>query len=335
MVPPPIYPAPPQFAAPPAPSSSFQHPIHQESASGADQQLREDTQTQPNEPRSESQDLLSRTAQSLVDDLNTSDILHANPKLAQSQFMQLMRGLGGGEVVIKDGEQTGNADVTGDGASFVPRPGVRAGWATDFIGEAQSGPSRLASEPLPQSRASTINHSMHTSHAHYPEQDAIILPPEPSALLDSAKQRRKSVHFNDYEQENQYSSTSSVPNDLTQALAHATSIPGSSSQWQETGLDDDDFDMESFMQFNGPMRHASDSRIGVGDMEGWGEMQKDWEALDRTESGRFKGKGREGLGTERYLFQARNPYTDLEGDVDQGMESPTHLVSAAHSSVST
>jgi peroxin-5 len=127
-----------------------------------------------------------------------------------------------------------------------------------------------------------------------------------------------------------------VPSSLEEALHHATSIPGKSSSWEETAFQDDaDFDVESFMQFNGEQRVQPDTRIGVGALENWGEMQEEREKLEQAPASErratYRGMGRE----DRYLFQSRNPYSQaaaeaekLADDVKQmGRESPTLKVS--------
>jgi peroxin-5 len=311
------------------------------------------------EPLTEPQDLLSRTANSLITDLDNSNILNDNPKLAQSQFMQLMRGLGGGAVVVQEGEVTDNAEQIGASATFMPRAtdtsAGTADWASAFLSDAIAGPSSqtniTAAQPRIRTRGAEGGGRYH--NVQFPDQDSILMPSdsvhsqsqaqgqeENYNQEDSAtRQRRKSVHFNENDISQPSYSSSSVPNNLSEALSHQASIPGATSQWQESGLDDPDgeFDMESFMQFNGPMslKPSQDSRIGVGDMEGWGELQSDWEAHERSEARLAASTTTRAMGNvlgqdggEMYLFQARNPYTEMEGDVDMGRQSPTHQVSA-------
>jgi peroxin-5 len=147
-----------------------------------------------------------------------------------------------------------------------------------------------------------------------------------------ATQRRKSVHFDTIAEP--ASLGSGVPAKLSEALAHSTAISGAASRWEEQGLDDDDFGQEAFMAFNGPLQVARDVQLGVGDLEGWRELQKDWEEFQRSEP---VAQGVRGMGigdmSERYLFQSSNPYAQvgLGGAhvFDLGRESPTLRVSEA------
>lgn len=284
------------------------------------EQARQDTR--PAEPLTESQEVLARTARELVNDLDaSSDLLRENPKLADSQFMQLMRGLGGGGVVVEDGQVPASGDQVGDGAKFVERAGA-PDWASAFVGT---------------SAEQTNHHTMHQARtlpalvnqpdfyerqrmgleAGFPDQDAIT---QPGPSMRPESQRRKSVHF---DEEMQVNERSGVPNTLEEAMRSSTSIPGVSSQWQEEGLDLEDFDETAFMNFNGHLRQSGNTRIGVGDMEGWGEMQRDWDEFQRSETGMQRTRGE----MDRYLFQSRNPYAAMEGDADLGRESPTFKVS--------
>lgn len=146
-----------------------------------------------------------------------------------------------------------------------------------------------------------------------------------SALLmsDPTSTRRKSVHFRE---------TSGVPSSLEEALAQSsTTIPGIMSSWEDPLVTDlSDFDEDAFMAFNGQRGVALDHRIGVGDLEGWGEMQKDWEELQRTSLPPLTKEELRGA-DGRYLFQSRNPYAQEEmrgvQNSKDGRESPTIHVS--------
>lgn len=150
----------------------------------------------------------------------------------------------------------------------------------------------------------------------YDDQSSLLMSDHQPQLVPPLQ--GKSVHFQ----------TSGIPSSLEEALAHATSIPGATASWEDPLVTDlSDFDEDAFMMFNGEQRVARDGRIGVGDMESWGEMQNDWEAFQR-ELPRSQTEQR-GAG-ERYLFQSRNPYAAEEvgmAERSQGRESPTVKVS--------
>jgi hypothetical protein len=96
------------------------------------------------------------------------------------------------------------------------------------------------------------------------------------------------------------------------------------SQWEEEGLDLDDFDETAFMNYNGHLRQGTDTAVGsgIGDTENWGGMQRDWEEFQRSEP-TLRGAGE----VNPYLFQSRNPYASMAGDADMGRDSPTLKVS--------
>jgi peroxin-5 len=150
----------------------------------------------------------------------------------------------------------------------------------------------------------------------YSDQSALLMS-DPSS---STSYRRKSVHFRE---------SSGVPSSLEEALAQSTSIPGMSSSWEDPLVTDlSDFDEDAFMAFNGEKTIAQDGRIGVGDLEGWGEMQKDWDEFQQTLPQTGETRGADG----RYLFQSRNPYASEGRKQDEGVglegrESPTIRVS--------
>ena len=195
----------------------------------------------PAAPLTDSQQLLANTARSLVQDLEGSDILQRNPKLVDSQFMSLIRGLGEEKVIVEDTPSS----TTIPTSNFVARSG--GDWAADFLGK----PS-LSTSTRPR----------------LVDQDAITLTNPPP----------KSVHFE----------------------------PASRGrEWQELLSDErayepalDDFGAESFAHYNGAQRVQPNQRLGVGDLEGWREMQSDWEGFERAQGLRAAGQ---------YAFQRANP----------------------------
>lgn len=293
---------------------AFEYPTQTEAPS------RSVEETRPAEPLSEPQELLARTARDLVNDLDaSSEILRDNPKLAQSQFMQLMRGLGNGEVMVEDGKATLNGEEIGEGAKFVSRGGD---WASAFVEErpVQRGGEVHSASTLPALNGEPVfeERMRYANGALYPDQNAIIQPTETSQRPEN--QRRKSVHFDDNEA---YESLGSgVPNNLEEAMRASTSIPGMSSAWQDDGLDLDDFDETSFMNYSGQLRQGTDATVGAGHRENWGGLQKDWEEFQQADP-RIKAMGQ----IDRYLFQSRNPYGTMGDDADMGRESPTLKVS--------
>jgi len=273
--------------------------------------------TRPQEPLTEPQELLARTARDLVNDLDaSSEILRDNPKLAQSQFMELMRGLKNGEVVVEDGKARINGEEIGEGAKFVSRP--VADWASAFVDEGsqsqrQGGEEVHIARTLPALNGEPLfeERMRFQQEGLYPDQNAIAQPTEQRP--DS--QRRKSVHFD--EAGVSQSLGSGVPNNLEEAMRASTSIPGMASHWEDGGLDLDDFDETSFMNYNGQLRQGMESSNGVGQQENWGAMQRDWEEFQRADPS-ITSRGQ----MDRYLFQSRNPYA-VAGDADMGRESPT------------
>ncbi|WRT69960.1 uncharacterized protein IL334_006951 [Kwoniella shivajii] len=298
------------------------------------------TTTIPLERLDASQDLLAKTAQSFVDELESpSSILSANPKLAQSKFFSLLKGLGSGGIVINQGEQA-NGEEVGEGAKLVNRGESKADvgdWASAFNGTV----SNEKGESVAHGFASPYNGTSYQS-AIIPSLDPYITPPhlhaeatqrsenaswetsfqDQEALIRSSEHpRRKSVHFGSHPTLGR--ERSGVPNSLEEALASSTTIPGAGTSWLEEGLDD--FDDETFMSYNGMMKQASPQSHGVGLHEGWGELQKDWEEFKRLEPGVQGLRGMEtGDKTERYLFQRKNPFYKTSGSSSSWeMESPT------------
>jgi peroxin-5 len=281
-------------------------------------------------PLTEDQEVLARTAQTFLAELDTDPtILQANPKLANSNFMQLLRGLGDKDVVIQEGKPV-EGDEVGQGATFINRSEVFKDWAADFVSESQRNnldePSTMGCIPFPPQVSSSGQMSW---DRQFQDQEALIQSSRPVPA-----QRRKSVHFND--QVESQALGPGVPASLAEALNSLTAIPGAQTSWQENSIaDDTDFDEEAFMLFNGSMKQAASPRIGIGAMESWGDLQKDWEDF-RVAEHTTRGKGTSalrgmGMGdeVERYMFQSGNPYQAGIVDIDQfGRESPTVKVSS-------
>ncbi|WVF67355.1 hypothetical protein IAT40_002110 [Kwoniella sp. CBS 6097] len=313
-------------------------------------------------PINEHQDLLARTADRFVTNDKVDGLLAENPKLGQSSFMSLVRGIGGQDVVIDAGDLD-TTERVGEGGKLIERT-AGSNWAKDFFAsqptkettnvekaEAEQLSSSRAPQPQPsidmrrqfagiahpleqyqpQTQAPSEGFAHPTSQmdarweAEFADQEALIRSSE--KVTHTSSSQSKNVHFD--QPDERYQERSAVPNTLEEALATTTAIPGAGSSWAEQGLDEDDFNDEVFMGFNGFMRQGQNSDTGVGRKEGWGQMQDDWEKFVRSDVGQ---KGIRGMGlgdqTERYLFQRKNPYysganaaQEQEGLVP--MDSPT------------
>ncbi|RXK36555.1 hypothetical protein M231_06165 [Tremella mesenterica] len=250
--------------------------------------------------------ILSQTARHFTDDLGSSDIFINNPKLAQSQFLELLRAVGEEKVVVKEGLPAEGLDEIGEGGKFVERS--TTGWAGEFLessntASSSTAPSRLSHQAMENGQTqASVPESSREWGAQYPDQEAIT-----QRGLSS-----KNVHFEDTE--SAYSR--GVPSTLMDALSSATSVPGQQKSWEETDVVDSlDIDEEAFFTFNGPRQQARSHTIGVGDIEGWGEMQRSLESLET--------QAQSGLGKraqDHYLFQAQNPYSSRSTHI---LDSPT------------
>ena len=299
----------------------------------------------PQTPLDPSQEILASTAGELLDGVyGQRDMLSDNPKLAQSEFMRLMQGLKERQVVVQEGDSM-TGDEVGVGASFVQRGKLETAEAgkalrADHTTGANAYATKGSSDP-----AYAHSPSVHRSFGHYtslqrapglPEQamnqvtqtdwdrrfsdqEALVQTERPGGHA-SQTARRKSVHFE--EGDNVRSLGNGVPSSLEEALSNIASVPGAASAWQEAVGDDLDFDEETFYGLNGPMQTAHDTRIGVGDLESWKDMETQW-----TD---YLGQMRMKEGGDRYLFQSKNPYTaelDAAGLNELGQSSPTYKVS--------
>ena len=222
--------------------------------------------------------------------------------------MALVRGLADREVVVKEGPTNTGDEVVGQGATFVQRgTGGNIDWAGDFlVNAAEAEPAGL-----PRSRQKMAEFQPGKSKSwteQFNDQPAVTMADRPWQInLD--RQRRKSVHFDD-------ALGDGVPSSVEEASASRTAVPGITSAWNENEIDD--FDEDTFMAYNGEMRQAHSPRIGVGAMEGWEELQKDWEEFQRVEPGQttLRGMGRGDL-VERYMFQSRNPHPPVVMNAEQ------------------
>jgi peroxin-5 len=318
----PFVPGPAYHHSPPLPSiysPQPNHPVQVGRPTSAPQETSTREESHHQEPLSQPQDLLARTAESLVNGVVADEHLAQNPKLAESKFMALMQAVAKGKVVVDEGEPSASEEV-GEGARFVERSAGATGWTGDFLGH----PSEATSTQAARAHEPAVSHVFDRAGpsawaTQFGDQEALVM-----RDARPTTQRRKSVHFDPVSEP--ASLGSGVPANLDEALSHTTAVPGAGTSWQEQGLDDDDFGEEAFMNFNGPMRVVREGRIGVGALEGWGALQNDWEVFSRGESGRQGLRGQEmGDRVERYLFQRANPYAQsgVRDDEMTGRESPT------------
>lgn len=195
------------------------------------------------------QDELARTAQALVDQLKEENLMKSDPKLANSEFVRLLRGLGSGDIKVQEGDQNAVGDeVVGDGAKFVNSAG--ADWAADFMSTEDFGKS--ASEAgLQQTWERGV-------------QDNIAM----RDGMGATQQRRKSVHF-----------------DEDKPMVADTHVAGAGQDWEEQ-LDDDDFDTELLRHFNGgPRVHETQPTIAETQQnEMWEHAETDWDEMIRQHS---------------------------------------------------
>lgn len=266
------------------------------------------------QPVSEPQDSLARTARTMLDEASSSDLLQKNPKLAQSKFFALMQGLSQGDVVVQeDAQQASRGDEVGQGATFVTTgKGKAADWAGDFL---DLEPARVfAQEPATATTRSHLAPQVIPAagapmvwERQFQDQEALLM----TDAGPHTMQRRKSVHFSDDGRADALDP--GVPNSLEEALAHtATSIPGMTSSWEDTGLDLEDFDEEAFMNFNGQInanRGVTEAQAQMAHRVGYAGIEEDVDLSATAKNGRLaRGMGR-GADQDRYLFHAGNPYT--------------------------
>ncbi|WWC95110.1 hypothetical protein V866_001962 [Kwoniella sp. B9012] len=341
------------YHAPNVSTQSYQAPFHDHPPSHVTRPSSAPAQQGPpisHETLTGSQDILAQTAQTFVDELEGSDgILKANPKLAQSNFISLLRKVGNGNVVIDEGKQTYGDDI-GEGANLVERGtlmeraedilendksvGAMYNWANSFNAAFPEQKLRMKNNENNISSAPPMSYI----NGAIPSLDRYDTPsPAPNlrtnwessfqdqeALIRSSENAsRKSVHF---DSDVDLSSASGVPKTLEEALRHATSIPGMGASWEEEGLDLDDFNDEVFMGYNGMMKTVptTDVNKGVGNDQSWGQLQNDWENFQRTEPAKQQLRG---MGVDdRYLFQRKNPYfgvSEVASYWEMARESPT------------
>ncbi|TYJ56585.1 hypothetical protein B9479_002677 [Cryptococcus floricola] len=120
-----------------SPANQYQPPIEGHAAQSSVSQ----EQTAYQDPLSKEQGLLAETARNFVD--SSSSTMSQNPKLAQSNFMALVRSIADESTVVKEDEnssQTLREDMVGEGAKFVQRG--ENNWASNFVqdkGKAREG----------------------------------------------------------------------------------------------------------------------------------------------------------------------------------------------------
>lgn len=197
------------------------------------------------------QDELARTAQALVNQLKEENLMKSDPKLANSEFVRLLRGLGSGDIKVQEGEQTAVGDeVVGDGAKFVNSAG--ADWAADFMSTEVFGKNESeASQQRTWERGVQDNIAMRDGMG-----------------MAATQQRRKSVHF-----------------DEDKPVVADTHVAGAGQDWEEQ-IDDDDFDTELLRHFNGgPRVHETAPTVAeTAQNEMWEHAETDWDEMIRQHS---------------------------------------------------
>ncbi|WVO12844.1 hypothetical protein L204_100452 [Cryptococcus depauperatus] len=305
---------------------------------------------------SEPQDLLALTARSFAETMdNDSTVLSQNPKLKQSKFMSLVRGIGNGNIVMQERPLTQNEDIVSD-ISFVMRE-ENGLWLEQFRNEtaekqdtkpASGTPSHThvrvnyQSSPYPQgeknypalsswaplmSNASpspyipSFQNGNSTNNnkvweEQFRDQEAIV-----QSTISTREEVQAATEYDKQKSVHFAHSTlekerSTVPDKLEEALASNTSIPGSGWGWSEAGLTDD-IDEEVFAHFNGQINYAhSDMGGGVGKHEEWAQLQNGEEQLYKNTPTKPQLRGmRLGENSERYLFHAKNPYAANRNEV--------------------
>jgi hypothetical protein len=242
-------------------------------------------------PEDRPQDELARTAQALVDQLGQEQ--STNEKLQNSQFMQLLRGLGEGSVVVQEGTGAREAgQEVGDGAKFVASNG--GNWASSFLGGAPAAAATATAMAQPQSTLGT-------------EQDPYLDQFQAALTMNDGRNR---VHFDPAAP----MQGSMMPRDLNEAVQHRTAMPSSSATWEESLEDDeyDDYDTEALRNFNGG--HIAEPEVGVSNAS-----REDWDALQAWDDEMRTGT------EEPYLFHSANPYA-LGSPIMREL-SPTTMVS--------
>ncbi|BEI91119.1 uncharacterized protein CcaverHIS019_0311890 [Cutaneotrichosporon cavernicola] len=241
----PMYQPQPVYQQPP----TLMHPAPQKAVPLPPTQVPQEPAQQQEQPRQGERphDELARTAQALVDQLDKEE-LGQNQKLAESQFVRLLRGLGDGSVVVQEGSSAAKEGTeVGEGAKFVDSNGG-GDWASAFL---DSG-----SAPQTMQQAATATGEFQT---------ALTMNDDVTGL-----RRRKSVHFDEP------TFVSAVPSTLEEAQnMTATAVPGASTSWEEDLTDD--FNDEAFMQYNGRMPQiAEQTGQTTSDREGWDELTASW-----------------------------------------------------------
>ena len=279
----------------------------------------------PAEPLTDAQEVLAQTASAFVDNIH-GDLFQNNPKLAGSRFMELVNAVSKKEVVVQEDTAVLDADEVGEGAKFVTR--VTQDWASDFA----------FSNATADGLASTFTENTQTGPSSHPVARPMlstrILPSSTGAIDDAQIRDLQSSGL----WEQQFAAHEQDSGELQQSRSR--SDRGRSVHFDETAIreqttelserhDEMDFDEATFNDFNSTMRQAQSPRIGVGDLESWGDLQRERERLDEQSSRNLRGMNAD----DRYLFQSGNPYRNGVVDAEVfGQESLTFKASVLRGS---
>lgn len=301
----PMYHQPPPMFQTPPPQPNLMHPAPQKAVpKPPTEQLAQPVQQQqpqqaPVDPAARPQDELARTAQALVEQLDKEE-LGTNQKLADSQFVRLLRGLGDGSVVVKEGSgAVQEGTEVSEGAMFVDSSGG-GDWASAFLGS-DAAPQQAREAPAADAQAQFQVHTdpraaMQKSIADF--QTALTMNEGMGASA-----RRKSVHFDEP------AVVSGVPSTLEEAQQHVTSQPAATTSWEEDLTDD--FNDEAFLHYNGMPQMAQTTGPTNAEREGWDQIQDDWYTTESV--------------AQPYMFHQANPYA-LGSPIVREL-SPTTMVS--------
>lgn len=301
----------PMFHQPPAmfqpPAQNLMHPVPQKAVPRPPTEaveLQQPHQPEPEQhvdPTKQPHDELARTAQALVEQLDKEE-LTTNQKLADSQFVRLLRGLGDGSVVVQEGSgATKEGTEVSEGAKFVDSTGG-GDWASAFLdsGSAPQAHAPSTTTHMPATGQFQVHSAAGAGQGTFANYQGALTMNEGMDM----SQRRKSVHFDEP------SFASGVRSSLEEAAQSTTAVPGAQTSWEETL--DDDFNDEAFLQYNGRMPQVAETAgPTVAEREGWDQISQDWYATDTS--------------PQPYLFHQANPYA-MGAPIVREL-SPTTMVS--------